>query len=220
MKIILTYGCQIICKIISGGPQGPAGAKGDKGDKGDTVVLTDDGNATTINGTQVDLGGTLNSNAAINGHHDINFGNVTPLANFKIRADDIQFLTASGGLAYEMDTTGKSKFTATVQINDGSAAVDSVFTSTDVDGIGTWKPINNIFVPTTFITSADFTTSTDCPLPSLIGKKLALFWNDVPKYLYKGVDWHDLPGGGFSIDILDFDGLNNPVNIVITQAAV
>lgn len=73
---------------------------------------------------------------------------------------------------------------------------------------------------TLFVTSADFTTDTVCPIPALNGQKLALFWNDVPKYLKKGTDWTPLVGGGFTILVPGFLALSNSYTIVITPAAV
>lgn len=73
---------------------------------------------------------------------------------------------------------------------------------------------------TIFVTSADFSDATNCPLPALNGYNIALFWNDVPKYLKKGTDWTPRVGGGFTILIAGFDATANAVNIVVTQAAV
>jgi len=58
--------------------------------------------------------------------------------------------------------------------------------------------------------SANFSNATDCPLTTLAGKNLAIFWNDIPKYLDKEAgEWSDLPGGGFKVNISGFDATTN-----------
>jgi len=58
--------------------------------------------------------------------------------------------------------------------------------------------------------SVNFSNATDCPLTTLAGKNLAIFWNDIPKYLDKDAgEWSDLPGGGFKINIPGFDATTN-----------
>lgn len=59
------------------------------------------------------------------------------------------------------------------------------------------------------VTSANFTTATDCPIPSLIGQTIQIFWNEQNRFLEKdaagGAEWTDLPGGGFRVLITGFD---------------
>jgi len=58
--------------------------------------------------------------------------------------------------------------------------------------------------------SVNFSNATDCPLTTLAGKSLAIFWNDIPRFLDKDAgDWSDLPGGGFKINISGFDATTN-----------
>jgi len=58
--------------------------------------------------------------------------------------------------------------------------------------------------------SVNFSSATDCPLTTLAGKSLAIFWNDIPRFLDKDAgDWSDLPGGGFKINISGFDATTN-----------
>lgn len=63
------------------------------------------------------------------------------------------------------------------------------------------------------ITQANFVNATDCPLVNLAGQSLCIFMNDIPRYLKKGVEWQDYPGGGFSIikagDFANFDATAN-----------
>lgn len=56
------------------------------------------------------------------------------------------------------------------------------------------------------LTSADFTSATDCPLTSLVDKNIAVFFNENSRFLIKADgEWSDLPGGGFRIDLAEFD---------------
>lgn len=58
--------------------------------------------------------------------------------------------------------------------------------------------------------SADFANATDCPLTTLAGKNLAIFWNDIPRFLDKVAgEWSDLAGGGFKINIPGFNATTN-----------
>lgn len=57
----------------------------------------------------------------------------------------------------------------------------------------------------TKVTSANFTSSTDCPIVSLVGSTLAVYWNDVNKFLEHGTDFTELVGGGFTILIPGFN---------------
>lgn len=56
------------------------------------------------------------------------------------------------------------------------------------------------------LTSADFTNATDCPLTTLAGKNIAVFFNENQKYIEKDAgEWADLAGGGFRVLIPGFD---------------
>jgi hypothetical protein len=55
------------------------------------------------------------------------------------------------------------------------------------------------------VTSADFTTTTDCPIPALDGLNITVLWDDPPKPLIEGTDFTDLAGGGFRVTIPGFD---------------
>jgi len=56
------------------------------------------------------------------------------------------------------------------------------------------------------LTSANFINATDCPLTTLAGKNIAVFFNENSRFLIKANgEWTDLPGGGFRILIPDFD---------------
>jgi hypothetical protein len=55
------------------------------------------------------------------------------------------------------------------------------------------------------VTSLDFSTSTQCPIPSLNGMALSIFWNDLNRYLIPGTEWSPLAGGGFTVLIPGFD---------------
>lgn len=62
----------------------------------------------------------------------------------------------------------------------------------------------------TELRSVNFSNATDCPLTTLAGKNLAIFWNDIPRFLDKDAgEWSDLPGGGFKINISGFDATTN-----------
>lgn len=70
-------------------------------------------------------------------------------------------------------------------------------------GLSTAPPSG--YFSTVFKTQADFTSATDCPITALNGYNLAIFYNDVNRYLIKGVDWQVKVGGGFTILIPGFD---------------
>jgi len=60
------------------------------------------------------------------------------------------------------------------------------------------------------LTSANFVNDTDCPLTSLAGKNLAIFWNELQRFLIKADnEWEDLPGGGFKIKMTGFEASSN-----------
>lgn len=61
----------------------------------------------------------------------------------------------------------------------------------------------SVIVP---VTSADFTNATDCPLTTLAGKRIAVFFNENNKFIEKDAsEWTDLAGGGFKVTISGFD---------------
>ena len=54
--------------------------------------------------------------------------------------------------------------------------------------------------------SADFSNSTDCPIPSLNGRNIAIYMNEVSRFLEKDAgEWQDLLGGGFRILLNGFN---------------
>lgn len=57
------------------------------------------------------------------------------------------------------------------------------------------------------VTSADFTTATDCPIPALALNTFSLFWaSGLANYIYEDINqWEYLVGGGFRILIPGFD---------------
>lgn len=56
------------------------------------------------------------------------------------------------------------------------------------------------------ITSANFINATDCPLTTLAGQRIAVFFNENSKFIEKDAsEWTDLAGGGFTVTIPDFD---------------
>lgn len=56
------------------------------------------------------------------------------------------------------------------------------------------------------VTSANFINATDCPLVTLAGQSIAVYFNENQKFIEQDAsEWHDLPGGGFSVDIPNFD---------------
>lgn len=54
--------------------------------------------------------------------------------------------------------------------------------------------------------SANFSNTTDCPIPALNGNKIRVFYDELNRFLEqdKG-EWQDLVGGGFRILIPGFD---------------
>jgi len=57
----------------------------------------------------------------------------------------------------------------------------------------------------TIVTSANFTTATDCPIAALNGLNITVLWVDPPKPLILGTDFSALAGGGFRVLIPGFD---------------
>lgn len=63
------------------------------------------------------------------------------------------------------------------------------------------------------ITSADFTDDTNYDNPLIVGKRLAIFWNDIPRYLND--DEYEMTATGFNILIDGFDAQNNDYTLYI-----
>jgi len=61
-------------------------------------------------------------------------------------------------------------------------------------------------------TSANFINATDCPIPSLLGQNLVVFWAEPPKTLIQGTNFTLLPGGGFSVTDAGFDAITGSPN--------
>jgi hypothetical protein len=59
------------------------------------------------------------------------------------------------------------------------------------------------------VTSATFINTIDCPIPSLNGATIAVFFNEAGRFLEKdapgGAEWSDLPSGGFRVLLPGFD---------------
>lgn len=62
--------------------------------------------------------------------------------------------------------------------------------------------------------SSDFTTATAYNNPEIVGKNIAVFWNDVSRYLYDPADY-SLTSTGINIDIAGFDALTNNYHFFI-----
>lgn len=57
-----------------------------------------------------------------------------------------------------------------------------------------------------FIVPSGGSRATDCPLTTLAGKSIAVFWNENSRFIEQDMgEWTDLPGGGFSVIIPGFD---------------
>lgn len=56
------------------------------------------------------------------------------------------------------------------------------------------------------LTSADFENATDCPITSMAGANIAVFFNENNRFLNKDQgEWADLPGGGFRVLLPGFN---------------
>lgn len=64
------------------------------------------------------------------------------------------------------------------------------------------------------ISSADFTDATHYNNILLPGRELAIFWNDLPKYLDEGVDY-DITLTGINITVPGFDATANNYKFII-----
>ena len=76
------------------------------------------------------------------------------------------------------------------------------------------------YFATLFVTQANFTTAIDCPITALNGYNIAVFWNDVQRYLKKGTEWNPFTGGGFTILLPGFDATTQTFTFAITPALV
>jgi hypothetical protein len=65
------------------------------------------------------------------------------------------------------------------------------------------------------VTSAQFTTATNCPLTAYAGVSLQIYWNDTNKFLTEGTDWTPLSGGGFQILISGFNAASGTFTFYI-----
>lgn len=63
------------------------------------------------------------------------------------------------------------------------------------------------------ITSADFADETNYDNPLVVGKRLAIFWNDVPRYLNS--DEYEMTATGINILISGFDAQTNNYTLYI-----
>ena len=66
-----------------------------------------------------------------------------------------------------------------------------------IDSGGTTGPVTAPAV--LVVTSANFTTGVDCPIPAYNGHTIAVLWCDIPKPLVQGVDFTPYVGGGFTM---------------------
>jgi len=64
------------------------------------------------------------------------------------------------------------------------------------------------------ITSADFTDATNYDNPDIVGKNLAIFWNDIPKYIISPADWVSTVTG-INILVPGFDSTVNDYTLFI-----
>lgn len=65
------------------------------------------------------------------------------------------------------------------------------------------------------ITSTNFSTDVDCPLPALNGDSLQIFWNDLGRFLVEGAEWSPLAGGGFSVLVPGFDATSTGYSLSV-----
>jgi hypothetical protein len=65
------------------------------------------------------------------------------------------------------------------------------------------------------LTSTNFSTAVNCPLPALNGDSLQIFWNDLGRYLVEGTEWQNLAGGGFKILVPGFDATANSYSLTV-----
>jgi hypothetical protein len=67
--------------------------------------------------------------------------------------------------------------------------------------------------PSLSITSANFTSATECPLPDLEFSKFSLYYSDLANFIYEDINqWMYLTGGGFEVLIPGFDANANNVH--------
>jgi hypothetical protein len=67
--------------------------------------------------------------------------------------------------------------------------------------------------PSLSLTSANFTSATECPLPDLEFSKFSLYYSDLANFIYEDINqWVYLTGGGFEVLIPGFDANANNVH--------
>lgn len=69
------------------------------------------------------------------------------------------------------------------------------------------------------VSSANFSTATACPIASLANDSLAVFWNDIGRFLQEGTEWVDYPGGGFTILLPGFNASTNSYHLTVYSAS-
>lgn len=89
---------------------------------------------------------------------------------------------------------GKYALMALAIINGGGGVVGTVV-----------QPNAPYLIP---ITGADFATATEYNNPAIVGRNLAIFWNDVPRYLFPNE--FEYTTTGINITIPGFDATANP----------
>lgn len=71
------------------------------------------------------------------------------------------------------------------------------------------------FFSTIYVTSANFSNTTDCPLTSLNGFTFQVWDNDMNRYLYPTTEWQPLSGGGFRVLLAGFNASTDAHNFFI-----
>ncbi len=76
-------------------------------------------------------------------------------------------------------------------------------------GVGT----GSFVVP---VTSANFSNATDCPLTTLAGKQIIVFYNEGQRFLEQDAgEWADLAGGGFRVLLSGWDKAQATYHFVV-----
>lgn len=65
------------------------------------------------------------------------------------------------------------------------------------------------------LTSSNFSTAVNCPIPALNNDSLQIFWNDLQRFLTEGTEWQNLSGGGFRILVPGFNATSNSYNLTL-----
>lgn len=65
------------------------------------------------------------------------------------------------------------------------------------------------------LSSTNFSTATNCPLPALNNDSIQIFWNDVGRFLQEGTEWQNLSGGGFSILVPGFNASTSSYSLTL-----